>query len=159
MGEVTYVSRVRIERLRGPLRHAYLPAEAEPVAFGVHDAIAEHYGVPPGGETERATTLDYVVAAAAGWLTGTFGGALEARQVAANEGRLSSEATGEVEVEDGVLVIKRIHVRYLLQVDADTDREKVERAFQHHMPRCPVYRSIRSAIECTTELELISAQS
>jgi uncharacterized OsmC-like protein len=54
-----------------------------------------------------------------------------------------------------VLVIKRIHVRYLLRIEADADRAKIERAFEHHMPRCPVYRSIGAAIHCTTELELI----
>jgi hypothetical protein len=42
-----YVSRVRIERLGGPQRLAYLPAEPEPVAFGVHSEVAEHYGVAP----------------------------------------------------------------------------------------------------------------
>ncbi len=66
MGEVKYVSRVRIERIRGPLRRAELPGEDEPVYFGVHDEIAEHYGVAAPGDAERATTLDYVVAAAAG---------------------------------------------------------------------------------------------
>jgi len=55
------------------------------------------------------------------------------------------------------LVIKRIHVRYLLKVARDVDRAAVRRAFEHHMPRCPVYRSIGRAIECTTELELIDA--
>jgi len=54
-----------------------------------------------------------------------------------------------------VLVIKRIRVQYLLRVDADVDRAKIERAFAHHMPRCPVYRSIGTAIHCTTELEVI----
>ena len=67
---------------------------------------------------------------------------------------MTSEATGEVEVDDGVLVIKRIHVRYDLRIDADADREKVERAFAHHMPRCPVYRSIGAAVEITTSLEV-----
>jgi uncharacterized OsmC-like protein len=56
-----------------------------------------------------------------------------------------------------VLVIKRIHVRYLLRVDAGVDREKVQRAFDHHMPRCPVYRSIGGSIDCTTQLELVEA--
>ncbi|HZR93899.1 MAG TPA: OsmC family protein [Gaiellaceae bacterium] len=88
-------------------------------------------------------------------MTGTFGGALEARRINASDGRLIGEATGEIEAEDGVLVIKRIHVRYLLRVDADAEREKIERAFEHHMPHCPVYRSIGAAIECTTELELL----
>ncbi len=56
-----------------------------------------------------------------------------------------------------MLVIKRIHVRYRLRIDPDVDRTKIERAFEHHMPRCPVYRSIGAAIECTTELELLDA--
>lgn len=66
MGDVVYRSKVRIERVRGPLRRAYLPGAEEPVELGVHDEVADHYGVPRGGEAERATTLDYIVAAAAG---------------------------------------------------------------------------------------------
>jgi hypothetical protein len=50
----------------GPRRRAELPGAAEPVWFGVHDEVADHYGVERGGDAERATTLDYVVAAAAG---------------------------------------------------------------------------------------------
>jgi hypothetical protein len=64
--ETAYVSRVRIERLGGPQRLAYLPAEDEPVAFGVHSEVAEHYGVTPDQYPPHATTLDYVVAAAGG---------------------------------------------------------------------------------------------
>ncbi len=66
VGEVKYVSRVRIERVRGALRRAEIPGESEPVYFGVHDEIAEHYGVAAPGDDERATTLDYIVAAAGG---------------------------------------------------------------------------------------------
>ncbi len=66
MPEVAYVSQVRIERVKGPLRRAYLPAETEPVLFGVHGAVAQHYGVPPEVSEPHATTLDYIVAAAAG---------------------------------------------------------------------------------------------
>jgi hypothetical protein len=66
VGDVVYRSRVRVERVSGPLRRAYLPARDEPVEFGVHDAVADHYGVPRGSDVERTTTLDYLVAAAAG---------------------------------------------------------------------------------------------
>ena len=66
MQKVAYASRVRIERMKGPIRRAWLPAETEPVVFGVHDEIAQHYRILPGTFTPRATTLDYVVAAAAG---------------------------------------------------------------------------------------------
>ena len=66
VGEVTYVSRIRIKRLGGPQRLAYLPAEDNPVAFGVHSEVAQHYGVDPGQYPPHATTLDYVVAATGG---------------------------------------------------------------------------------------------
>ncbi|MEM1179758.1 MAG: hypothetical protein AAGM22_15535 [Acidobacteriota bacterium] len=66
MSDVTYVSTVRIERQRGPARLAYLPAEKKAVHFGVHGAIAEHYGVSPDVADPHATTIDYMVAAAAG---------------------------------------------------------------------------------------------
>lgn len=64
--QVVYVSRVRIERVKGPLRRAYLPVEPEPIRFGVHSEVAAHYGVRPEVSEPHATTLDYVVAAAAG---------------------------------------------------------------------------------------------
>jgi hypothetical protein len=66
MSNVVYESRVEIRRLGGPLRSATLPAESEPVLFGVHGAIAEHYGVDMSKLDAHATTIDYVVAAAGG---------------------------------------------------------------------------------------------
>ena len=63
---VAYRSTVRIERVKGPLRRAYLPAEPQPVFFGVHSEVAQHYGVDPNVHAPRATTLDYIVASTAG---------------------------------------------------------------------------------------------
>jgi len=39
---------------------------SQPVIFGVHGAVAEHYKVPPNVSDPHATTLDYIVAATAG---------------------------------------------------------------------------------------------
>jgi hypothetical protein len=64
--QVVYTSHVRIERVKGPRRRAYLPQEDEPVWFGVHSQIAEHYGVDLNVHQPHAATLDYLVAAAAG---------------------------------------------------------------------------------------------
>jgi hypothetical protein len=64
MSDVVYTANIRIERIKGPHRHAWLPGHEGPVEFGVHSAIAEHYGVTP--EREITTTLDYVIAAAGG---------------------------------------------------------------------------------------------
>ncbi len=64
--QVVYTSKARIERVKGPLRRAYLPQVEDPVMFGVHSEIAEHYGVDPNVHQPHAATLDYVVASAAG---------------------------------------------------------------------------------------------
>ncbi len=64
--QVAYTSRVTIERIKGPLRRAHLPHTADPVLFGVHSEIAQHYGVDTHVHEPHAATLDYVVAAAAG---------------------------------------------------------------------------------------------
>jgi len=66
MGEVVYRSQVTVTRHRGPLRTATVPAEDRPLIFGVHGAVAEHYGTDPKDGEPHATTLDYLVAAAAG---------------------------------------------------------------------------------------------
>jgi hypothetical protein len=66
VADVTYVSKVRIEPVKGRVRRAYLPAVEEPVMFGVHSEVAEHYGVSPEDVEPHASTLDYLVAAAGG---------------------------------------------------------------------------------------------
>jgi hypothetical protein len=67
VSDVAYTSKVRIERVKGPLRIAHLPGETQPISFSVHGAIAEHYKVDPSTLTEsHASTLDYVIAATAG---------------------------------------------------------------------------------------------
>ncbi len=60
---------------------------------------------------------------------------------------------GEVELENNVLVIKRIHVVYHLVAPQDV-KETVERVHRIHADHCPVYRSLYKAIEITTECRL-----
>lgn len=66
MSDVVYVSEVRVERGPDRVRTAHLPGQDEPVRYGVHGAIAEHYGVAPGAAPSHATTIDHVVGAALG---------------------------------------------------------------------------------------------
>ena len=66
LSEVVYRSEVKVVRDAGPVRRAWVPVESEPVIFGVHGAIAAHYKVSPDAVPPHATTLDYIVAAAAG---------------------------------------------------------------------------------------------
>jgi uncharacterized OsmC-like protein len=153
MADVTYVSHVKLEPAEGKIRWAYIPAEGEPIPFGVHSEVAEHYGVSADEEEPHATTLDYLVAAAGGWLLGTFKGALAARQVSFGEDSLYADTIGEVETENKVLVLKRI--KHILHLSAEEkDRETIERVVEVYEDSCPVARSIKPAIEITSELDL-----
>ena len=58
---------------------------------------------------------------------------------------------GEIELEDNVLVIRRIHVRLRLKAD-ESQRETVNRVYGFFADRCPIYRSLKAAIQITTEL-------
>ena len=74
--------------------------------------------------------------------------------MAASDGRLVCDVRGEVETEDGVLVIRRIHVHYLLQASTD-HRDSIERVHDFHKRFCPVYRSLAPAIDISTSFELV----
>jgi uncharacterized OsmC-like protein len=60
---------------------------------------------------------------------------------------------GEVETEDHVLIIRRIHTTLKLKADR-SHWETAQRVHGFFADRCPVYRSLKAAIEITTELML-----
>ena len=60
-GNVVHTSRLRIERVKGPVRQAFLENFDTPIRFGVHGGIKDFYGVEP--EEEVPATLDHIVAA------------------------------------------------------------------------------------------------
>jgi uncharacterized OsmC-like protein len=90
-------------------------------------------------------------------MVGTFGGALEARQIDASDGKLSADVTGEVEQEDGVLVIRRIHVAMRLAAQEEA-REKIERVHAVYPMSCPLYRTLHNAIRLTSSVELVPSR-
>ena len=62
---------------------------------------------------------------------------------------------GEIEKDEGVLVVRRIHVTYHLRIDSDPAvRERAERAHELHADRCPMARSVCDSIAITTSLEM-----
>jgi uncharacterized OsmC-like protein len=66
---------------------------------------------------------------------------------------LTSESVGEIELEDNVLVIRRIHVTFTLKSEP-SQWDTVERVHGFFADKCPVYRSLKPAIAMTTELIL-----
>lgn len=57
-----------------------------------------------------------------------------------------------MEVDEGVLVLRRIHVVFTLRGVETGLVAAAERAHEVYKPKCPVYRSIHQAIAVTTEL-------
>jgi uncharacterized OsmC-like protein len=82
-------------------------------------------------------------------MMGTFGGALEARQIDASNGKLTADVKGEVETEDGVLIIRRIHVVMRLMAPEEA-RATVERVHGIYAMRCPLYRTLHNTIQLTS---------
>jgi uncharacterized OsmC-like protein len=152
---ITYRSHVRVEPGAAKLKWVHLPQEPDPVPMGVHGAIAAHYHLADGTFTPRASTLDYIVGATAGCLMGTLNSALQARQIVTADGRLTAEAIGEVETEEGVLVIRRIRLIVHLRAEP-AHRMAAERVIAVYADKCPVYRSLHKAIAISTELDFQS---
>jgi uncharacterized OsmC-like protein len=150
--EVIYRSEVRAVPAGAGIKLVSLPAESQPVPMGMHGGIAKHYKLAEGSYTPRAATLDYLVGATAACLLGTLARALRVREVNSDAEHLQMDAVGEHEAEDGVLVLRRIHVTAHLRAKP-SQRELVERVFQVFASNCPMHRSIRKAIEITLELD------
>lgn len=91
-------------------------------------------------------------------MVGTFGGALEARHINASGGTLRADVVGEVEQEDGVLVIRRVHVAMRLEAP-EAVRATVERVHGLYAMRCPLYRTLHAAIAFTSSYELVQPQA
>ena len=69
---------------------------------------------------------------------------------------MTSEAVGEIEKEDNVLVVRRIHVTYRLRL-APEKREAAQRVLGFHADHCAMARTIRGCVQITTSLEMDDA--
>ncbi|MCG8353335.1 MAG: OsmC family protein [Chloroflexales bacterium] len=66
---------------------------------------------------------------------------------------MAATVTGEIEKEENVLVVRRIHVTYHLRLMPE-QRPVAERAHRFHANSCPVYRTIHTSVAITTSLEM-----
>jgi len=64
-----------------------------------------------------------------------------------------AEAIGEIELDEKILVVKRIHVNYTLKLDREK-HEAAERAHELHARYCPVARTIWNCVDISTSLEM-----
>jgi uncharacterized OsmC-like protein len=153
MGRLAHLSKVKVQKEPGNSKVKRVQIEGFPgvTRMGIHGGIAEFFKLQP--EEPLPSTLDYVVAAVGGCLTGTIAGALEARGIRTDSGKLEAEAEGRMEEVDGKLLLTHITVKYRLKVPKDS-RAAAERALQHHESRCPVSESVRRGITVDWQSEI-----
>ena len=66
---------------------------------------------------------------------------------------LHAETLGEIEIENRVLVIKRIKQVFHLTA-GEQDRETIERVLRVYADGCPVAASVKGSIEISSDLDL-----
>lgn len=153
MSRVLQVSKVKIEKEAGKnkIKRAQVEGFPDVIRMGVHGGIAQFFKL---SVTEpMPSTLDYIVAAVGGCMTGTVAGALEARGVSADPTKLQVEAEGQIEDVDGKMILTGIKLHYTLKVPKDK-RAAVERSLEHHEGLCAASESVRRGITVTWDSKI-----
>jgi uncharacterized OsmC-like protein len=153
VAKLIHTSKVKIQKESGKSKIKRAEIEGFPgtLRMGIHGGIAQYFKLSP--DEPMASTLDYIVAAVGGCMTGTVAGALEARGVRADPEKLQVEAEGKIEDVDGKMILTGIKLRYHLKVPANK-RATVERALEHHEGLCAASESVRRGITVEWESEI-----
>jgi hypothetical protein len=72
---------------------------------------------------------------------------------------LSATAEGVNEMRDGLPVLTRIVVHYTLRLPPGTPRDKVDRALDGHVGKCPTARSLLGAVEIEWSADVSEASA
>jgi uncharacterized OsmC-like protein len=145
MARLLHLSKAKVHREPGKdkIKSAQFDGFPDVVRMGVHGGVADYFKLKP--EQPMPSTLDYVVAAIGGCMTGTVAGALEARGIAATPDKLEADVEGRIEEIDGKMLLTGVSIRYRLKVPKDK-RAAVERALERHEALCAVSESVRRGI-------------
>lgn len=76
------------------------------------------------------------------------------RGIAVGNDDISVEVEGTNEVVDRVVVLTKIHANYTLRVLAETPRDKIDRALDTHVGKCPTAQSIKNSVDITWSAEI-----
>lgn len=89
-------------------------------------------------------------------MLGTLNGALEVRGIVLGREDITATVEGVNELEDRLILLKRIHVHYRLTIPPGS-REKVDRALSTHAEKCPTAASLKGSVEVTWSADVMEA--
>lgn len=84
-------------------------------------------------------------------MLGTLVAALEVRGIEVPQGGVSAEVTGENVLESGIPMLRRVLVRYTLDLPG-ADPARVERALASHADKCPTARTLKGSVAVEWEV-------
>jgi len=153
MARLLHRSKVKVHKEPGKdkIKRAQFEGFPDNVRMGVHGGVADFFGLKPA--EPLPSTLDYVVAAVGGCMTGTVAGLLEARGISAAPEDLQVEAEGRIEEIDGKMLLTHVSLRYRMKVPKEK-RASVEKALEHHEALCAVSASVQRGITVDWKAEI-----
>ncbi len=77
------------------------------------------------------------------------------RGIAVPGDAISCTAEGTNEIVDKVILLTKIHVHYTIRLPEGADQEKVDRALDTHVSRCPTAQSIKDSVEIAWSVEFV----
>ncbi len=70
---------------------------------------------------------------------------------------IHARAEGTNELVDKIVVLTRIHVHYTLRLPPGAPRDKVDRALDTHVSKCPTAKSLEGAVEVTWSADVVES--
>jgi uncharacterized OsmC-like protein len=77
------------------------------------------------------------------------------RGIAVPDGDIGCTAEGTNEVVDGIIVLTGIHVSYTIRLPVGAPEDKVSRALETHVGKCPTAQSIKDSVAITWSADVV----
>jgi len=79
------------------------------------------------------------------------------RGIAVPGDTISCTAEGTNEIVDKVILLTKIHVHYTIRLPSGAPEDKVSRALETPVSRCPTAQSIKDSVEITWSVEFVES--
>ena len=72
---------------------------------------------------------------------------------------ISCRAEGTNQLVDRIVVLTKIHVHYTLRLPPEAPEDKVSRALETHVSKCPTAQSIKDSVQITWSADVTQADT
>ncbi len=77
------------------------------------------------------------------------------RGIPVADGDISCKVEGTNEVVDRIIILTKIHVHYTLLLPPEAPEDRVSRALETHVSKCPTAQSIKDSVEISWSVEFV----